>query len=161
MKVCMRKCWHLYENKPHFQAVKTYLDGSFPREQEVGDSKQQEQEDAGRQNEDLDSEYDSDFIPEMIQQQVKRDIYKLNKDLIDANELRSSPFYVQRDYLEAFVQHVTHKSDVSYRKAIPKTQAALKKLVDSWLDEPYKERHKYFFFWKWKVFIKPWQKSTA
>ena len=29
-KVCMRKFWHLYENKPHFQAVKTYLDGSFP-----------------------------------------------------------------------------------------------------------------------------------
>jgi len=145
MKVCMRKCWHLYENKPHFQAVKTYLDGSFPQEQEVGDSKQQEQEDAGRQNEDLDSEYDSDFIPETIQQQGKRDIYKLNKDLIGANELRSSPFYVQRDYLKAFVQHVTHKSDVSYRNVIPKTQAALKKLVDSWLDEPNKERRKYFF----------------
>jgi hypothetical protein len=55
------------------------------------------------------------------------------------------PFYVQRDHLEAFVQHVTHKSDVSYQKAIPKTQTALKKLVDSWLDEPNKERRKYFF----------------
>jgi hypothetical protein len=53
----------------------------------VGDSKQQEQEDAGRQNEDLDFEYDSDFIPETMQQQVKRDI---NKDLISANELCSS-----------------------------------------------------------------------
>jgi hypothetical protein len=124
----------IYENKPHFQAVKTYLDSSFRREQEVEDGTQQQQEDATKHNEDLDSEYDSVFIPEIMQQQVKRDIYKLKNDLISANALCTSPFYAQRDYLEAFIQHVTHKSDVSYRKAIPKTQAALKKLVDLWLD---------------------------
>jgi hypothetical protein len=145
IKVCVRKCWHLYENKPHFQAVKTYLDGSFPREQEVEDGAQQQQEDAARQNEDLDSQYDSDFVPETMQQQMKGDICKLNNDLISANEFCTSPFYAQRDYLEAFIQHVTHKSDVSYRKAILKTQAALKKLVDLWLDELNKERRKYFF----------------
>jgi hypothetical protein len=145
IKVCVRKCWHLYENKPHFQAVKTYLDGFFPREQEVEDRAQQQQEDAARQNEDLDSEYDSDFVPETMQQQVKGDIYKLNNALISANEFRTSSFYAQCNYLEAFKQHVTHKSDVSYRKAIPKTQVALKKLADLWLDEPNKERRKYFF----------------
>ena len=41
--------------------------------------------------------------------------------------------------------YVTRKSDASSRKAIPVSLNARKKSVDLWLDEPNKERRKYFF----------------
>lgn len=145
-KVCLgSKCWHLFEAKSHFRALKAYLEGSIPIEQ-VEEGEQDEPEDStAREDEDSDCEYDIEFIPETMQQQVKHDIYRLNLDLLSSNELRASPFYSKVDYLEAFIRHVTKNSDVSSRKTIPKTQNALKKLVDVWLNEENKERRKFFF----------------
>jgi hypothetical protein len=145
IKVCLgKKCWHLFENKSHFRAVKAYLDGSFPSEQEE-DDEQQQQENFRRQNQDSDSEYDESIFPETTEQQVKQDIYLLNSDRLSATELRSSPFYSKIDYFRAFIKHVTRKSDASSQKTIPTSLPALRKLVDMWLDEPNKEQRKYFF----------------
>jgi hypothetical protein len=145
-KVCVgSKCWHLYEAKSHFRALKAYLEGSFPMEQVEEGERPQQEDSTAREDEDSDSEYDIEFIPETMQQQVKHDIYRLNLDLLSANELCAGPFYSKVDYLGAFINHVTKKSDFSSRKTIPKTQNALKKLVDMWLNEENKERCRFFF----------------
>lgn len=64
---------------------------------------------------------------------------------MNANELRATPFYSNAGYLDAFLKHVTRRSDASSRRAIPASLKSRKKNVDQWLDEPNKERHKYFF----------------
>ena len=78
------------------------------------------------QNHDSDAGYDEEFIPETIEQEVRYDIYHLNCDQLSANMIHTSPLYSNIDYLEAFIKHVTCKSDVTCRKAIPKTLNSLR-----------------------------------
>jgi hypothetical protein len=141
LKPCMNKLWHLYENKPHWRAVRAYLDGSYTMERDKND---EEQDDGVQQNQYSDNECDEDFIPESMKQQVSYDIYCLNSDQLIVNEVKTSPFYVRNEYLEAFKKHVTRKFDASCEKKNSDSNA-LKKAVDQWLDETNKERRKYFF----------------
>jgi hypothetical protein len=68
IKSCTSQFWNLYESKPHWQALKVYLDGSFTidnDEEQQGVSTQQHQD-----------EFDDGYIPQSTQQQVLFDIYR-------------------------------------------------------------------------------------
>jgi hypothetical protein len=111
IKFCTSQLWHLYESKPHWQALKAYLDGSF-----TIDHDEDQQVVSMQQHQDLEDEFDSDYIPQSTVQQVSFDIYCLNADQLTANELPTSPFYSNKEYLEEFLNHVTRKSDANSRK---------------------------------------------
>jgi hypothetical protein len=80
---------------------------------EEDENDEQQDDTLQQQQQDSVNEYDKDFIPETTEQQVSYDIYRLNSNQLSANEVRTSPFYFKNDYLEAFIKHVTRKSDAS------------------------------------------------
>jgi hypothetical protein len=88
INLCLTKLWHLYENNPHWQALKAYLDGAYPF---VGNSEQEDSEgiqevlteqDIGDEN---GMEHNS--APRTIQEQVAHDVAQLNSGALTPNDL--------------------------------------------------------------------------
>ncbi len=151
INVCLTKLWHLYENKPHWQAVKAYLDGAFPFISEVESEQTEEIQEVPREQDSSDengSVYAS--TPMTIQEQVAYYIEQINTGQITSSDFRSSPAYLQSEYLKHFILYITRKAAPNHRKKMPSTQNALKKAVDQWLDEPTKKNANTFFL-KWTV----------
>ncbi len=69
-----------------------------------------------QQHQDLEDEFDGDYIPQSTAQQVSFDINRLNADQLTANELPTSPFYSNKEYLEEFLNHVTRNLDANSQK---------------------------------------------
>jgi hypothetical protein len=124
----LTKLWHLYENKPHWQALKAYLDGAFPF---IGDAESEEteaiQEVLTEQDISDENGVEHNSVPRTIQEQVAHHIAQLNSGILTPSNLRSSLFYVESEYLKKNILYVTRNADPNHRKKMPATQNTLKK----------------------------------
>jgi len=117
------------------------LDGSFPFEIEESEEQQQAVEEADDQT----SQHPDEDMPQTHSAQAVEDIRQLNSNQLTAVELRTKHYFNEVPYLEAFISYVVRNAETRFRKKMPATMNTLKKAVDQWLNEPNKEKRKFFF----------------
>ncbi len=142
IKPCCSKFWHLFENKAHWRTVKGYLDGSFPFESEETEEQQEPIEEVEDQ---ASNDTEDGNIPQSYAEKAAEDIRWLNSNQLTAADLRMKHYFNEVPYLEAFISHVVRNSETRFRKKMPASINTLKKAVDQWLNEPNKEKRKFFF----------------
>ncbi len=83
--------------------------------------------------------------PQSHAEQAAEDIRWLNSNQLTAADLHMKHYFNEVPYLEAFMSHVARNSETRFWKKMSASINTPKKAVDQWLNEPNKEKQKFFF----------------